>query len=329
MEVMSGSLICKSRTKATFKITNKRISHMEREIKEWKAETEGRWKEKTSQWKKEKEDLHAQIQALKVDSQALKEEVSTLKQELAGRTTNELEEGELQPSMIEEIKVIKEQVRMIKEEERQNMAKTSSWVDVITKTQKVEDEAEKWIEVVRKGKDPAAHSSFIELREKIFSSLEQLSILWSDAVAINEFVEDLFKVCREKLVKVELRGARYLKRIVISPPTVALYLKSLDLSCCEWLEYVLLQLMALETLSLHRCGSLKKAILHTKQLKDINLLNCSKLSVLVLWSDALPKLELSCPDLKTIELHCNNLKAVKIVSNEPSQEESTIKSVAE
>ncbi|MCO5574250.1 hypothetical protein L7F22_028032 [Adiantum nelumboides] len=75
-------------------IIEKRISQMEREIKEWKGETEGRWKEKTSQWKKEKEDLHAHIQALKVDSQALKEEVSTLKQELVDRTTNELEEGE-------------------------------------------------------------------------------------------------------------------------------------------------------------------------------------------------------------------------------------------
>lgn len=54
--------------------------------------------------------------------------------------------------MLEELKVIKEQVRMIKEEEKQNVAKTSSWVDVITKTQKKADEAEKWIEVAKKGK---------------------------------------------------------------------------------------------------------------------------------------------------------------------------------
>ncbi|KAI5081043.1 hypothetical protein GOP47_0004226 [Adiantum capillus-veneris] len=177
--------------------------------------------------------------------------------------------------------------------------------------------------------DPAAHSSFIELREKIFASLEQLSILWTDAVTINELVEDLFKVSRDRLVKLGLRGARYLKKVVISPATLTPHLIALDLSCCEWLEYVLLQLMALETLSLHRCGSLNKVILHTKQLKDINLLNCPKLSILVLWSDALSKLELSSLDLKTIELHCPNLKDVDVLPNYPSQEEATNDPVAQ
>lgn len=78
---------------------------MEREMKEWKVETEGWWKEKASllqmffsestQWKKEKEDLHAEIQELRADSQALKEEVSALKRELADRASGGLEEGEI------------------------------------------------------------------------------------------------------------------------------------------------------------------------------------------------------------------------------------------
>ncbi|KAI5070745.1 hypothetical protein GOP47_0015088 [Adiantum capillus-veneris] len=122
MEAMSASLVCKPHTKATFVLTNKRITQLEREMKEWKAETERWWKEKANllqmflnegaQWK-EKEDLHAELQAFKADSQALREEVTALKRELADRVSNGLEEKEFQPSVIDEIKVIKEQVRMI------------------------------------------------------------------------------------------------------------------------------------------------------------------------------------------------------------------------
>ena len=39
-----------------------------------------------------------------------------------------------------------------KEDEKQHEAKTSSWVQVIAKTQKKVDEAEKWIEFTKKGK---------------------------------------------------------------------------------------------------------------------------------------------------------------------------------
>ncbi|KAH7440437.1 hypothetical protein KP509_04G107000 [Ceratopteris richardii] len=169
--------------------------------------------------------------------------------------------------------------------------------------------------------DPAAHSSFVELREKIFSALEQLSIFWTDAVTVNEFFQDLFKVSRDKLVKVELRGARYLKKVILSPPTLAPHLKILDLSCCEWLEYVLLHMINLERLSLHQCPSLKKAILHTKQLKEIDLLKCNKLSVVVLWSDELTELALPTLDFKTVELHCPKLGKVNYIKDDPPPKE--------
>ncbi|MCO5574136.1 hypothetical protein L7F22_027916 [Adiantum nelumboides] len=72
-----GSPMCKSTptgTKATFMITNKRITQVEKEMKEWKSEMKGWWKMKAnfiqilfnegSQWKKEKEDLRAEVHAL-------------------------------------------------------------------------------------------------------------------------------------------------------------------------------------------------------------------------------------------------------------------------
>ena len=43
-------------------------------------------------------------------------------------------------------------MRNIQEEEERNKKKTSSWVEVITQTQEKIHEAEKWIEVVKKGK---------------------------------------------------------------------------------------------------------------------------------------------------------------------------------
>ena len=134
-------------------LTNKRMTQMEREMKEWKANFLEMFFNEGAQWKKEKESLNAEIQELKAFSQTLKEKVSTLERELANRANKELEEGEFQPFVIEEIEVIKEQVRMIKEEEKLNVAKTSSWADMITETQKKADEAERWIEVAKKGKD--------------------------------------------------------------------------------------------------------------------------------------------------------------------------------
>ncbi|MCO5572587.1 hypothetical protein L7F22_026343 [Adiantum nelumboides] len=80
------------------------------------------------------------------------EEIASLKKELGeARSRNMFEEGELQPSVIEELNTIKEQVRAIKEGEEQHKEMTTSWLDVITKTQQKAEEAEKWIEVAKKG----------------------------------------------------------------------------------------------------------------------------------------------------------------------------------
>lgn len=46
-----------------------------------------------------------------------------------------------------------------KEDEKQHEAKTSTWVEVITNTQKKMDEAEKWIEVAMKGKGKETSTS--------------------------------------------------------------------------------------------------------------------------------------------------------------------------
>lgn len=98
-------------------------------------------------WADEKEELKAEVNMLKGQVSALQQQMAEIK------TSRGLEEGEFQPSMIEELKDIKEQVRAIQEEEK---TKTSSWVEVITKTQKKADEAEKWIAVAKKGKDKEA-----------------------------------------------------------------------------------------------------------------------------------------------------------------------------
>ncbi|MCO5568313.1 hypothetical protein L7F22_022012 [Adiantum nelumboides] len=92
-----------------------------------------------------REDLRAEVQALR-------EEVSTLKRELTelaeAKERGCFEDGEIQPSMIDELNIIRAQVKEMKEEGE----KKTSWVEALFKTQKKVEEAEKWIEVVKKGK---------------------------------------------------------------------------------------------------------------------------------------------------------------------------------
>ncbi|MCO5585783.1 hypothetical protein L7F22_039719 [Adiantum nelumboides] len=57
-------------------------------------------------------------------------------------------DGEIQPSMIDELNIIRAQVKEMKEEGE----KKTSWVEALSETQKKVEEAEKWIEVVKKGK---------------------------------------------------------------------------------------------------------------------------------------------------------------------------------
>ena len=156
----------------TFVATNKRLSSFEKEMQEWRKEMEewrnekaaflDAYERKNRYWQEEKEVLNkriahlenGEIKHMKGKMEALELEILALKRELAeAKANNKLEEGEIQPSMMEELNTIKVQVQAMSEEEKQNKAKTSSWVDVITTTQKKMEEAEKWIEVAKKGKN--------------------------------------------------------------------------------------------------------------------------------------------------------------------------------
>lgn len=102
---------------------------------------------------REKETLEEQLKKLEEKTTTQGAEISALRKELAdARSHFRFEEGEIQPSMIEELNDIREQVRTIKEEDEQHKKKTSSWVEIIKKTQEKVHEAEKWIEVAKKGK---------------------------------------------------------------------------------------------------------------------------------------------------------------------------------
>lgn len=59
---------------------------------------------------------------------------------------------ETEPSLTEELSNIKEQMKTLQEEEQQKTREASSWAGILSKMQKKVDEAEKWIEVAKKGK---------------------------------------------------------------------------------------------------------------------------------------------------------------------------------
>jgi hypothetical protein len=78
--------------------------------------------------------------------------IEELKKELVAGRPLPGKEGENEPSMVKELENIKEQVKTLQEEGQQKSRTTSSWVEVLTQTQKKVDEAEKWSEVEKKGK---------------------------------------------------------------------------------------------------------------------------------------------------------------------------------
>lgn len=108
--------------------------------------------ERSSKQEAEISALKEELVEAKLHAKSQAAEISALKKELEATSKSKLEDGKFQPSFIEELNTIKEQMRIIREEEEQHKEKTSSWVEVITKTQKKMDEAEKWIEVAKKGK---------------------------------------------------------------------------------------------------------------------------------------------------------------------------------
>lgn len=111
-------------------------------MEEWRREKVGLLREK--------ETLEEQLKKLEEKTTMQGAEISALRKELGeAKAGGRLEEGELQPpSMMDELNTIREQVRVIKEEEE----KKASWVEVLSKTQKKMEENEKWIEVVKRGK---------------------------------------------------------------------------------------------------------------------------------------------------------------------------------
>ncbi|KAH7296067.1 hypothetical protein KP509_26G007700 [Ceratopteris richardii] len=114
-------------------------------MKEWRAEAVKEKGALLNSWNEEREEMRGEIDRLKG-------KVSTLEHQLMEVAASRvLEEGEIQPSMIEEPKDVKEEVRTIKEDEEKK-----SWAAVISESQKKVQEAEKWIEVAKKGKSKDA-----------------------------------------------------------------------------------------------------------------------------------------------------------------------------
>ena len=120
-------------------------------MKEWKKEMEATFRRKMEEWKEEKRNLCERIS--RVEEQAASQEatIRTLQGELLATKSGRLEEGEIQPSMMEELNTMREEIRVIKEDEEKK-----SWAAVISATQKKVEEAEKWIEVAKKGKGKEA-----------------------------------------------------------------------------------------------------------------------------------------------------------------------------
>lgn len=80
--------------------------------------------------------------------------IEELKGELAACKNKDKceEKREIQSEVIKELENIKEQVKTLRDGEEEKSKTASSWADVLTKTQQKVDEAEKWIEVEKKGK---------------------------------------------------------------------------------------------------------------------------------------------------------------------------------
>lgn len=129
--------------------TTKRMSAIEREMKEWRSEAATL----LQKWMEEKDNMMAKIASLEGQVAVHEATIQSLQGELIEAKNGRLEEGEIQPSMMEELNTIREQVRVIEEGEK----KKASWAEVISKTQEKIEAAEKWIEVAKKGKGKEHH----------------------------------------------------------------------------------------------------------------------------------------------------------------------------
>ena len=110
-------------------------------VEGWRKDAEN-WIQQN--WKEERDLLHSKIGMLENKVNAQENIIQTLRDELNEAKSNRLEEGEIQPCMMEELITIKEQVKIIEEEGK----KKANWVEVITKTQEKVGAAEKWVRVL-------------------------------------------------------------------------------------------------------------------------------------------------------------------------------------
>ena len=110
-------------------------------VKEMLANAEA----KMQAWVEEK------IAALSKKVTEQEEEITRLKEEVE-RARNAPKSKDVQPSIIDELNTIKAQVSTLKEEEEKKARETSSWAEVLTRTAKQVEEAEKWIEGTKRAK---------------------------------------------------------------------------------------------------------------------------------------------------------------------------------
>ncbi|MCO5548456.1 hypothetical protein L7F22_001914 [Adiantum nelumboides] len=103
------------------------------------------------EWKAEKRNLYERISLVEEQAASREATIRTFQGELLAAKNGQFEKGKIQPSMIEELNTMREEIRVIKEDEEKK-----SWAADISKKQKKVEEAKKWIKVAKKGKGKEA-----------------------------------------------------------------------------------------------------------------------------------------------------------------------------
>ena len=85
--------------------------------------------------------------------------IEELKTEFAEYKNKPGKDKDVQPIVIKELNIIKEQVKILKEEEQLKTQVASSWAERLFKTQEKVEEIEKWIADTKQGKGPIANST--------------------------------------------------------------------------------------------------------------------------------------------------------------------------
>lgn len=116
------------------------------------------------------------------------------------------------------------------------------------------------------------------LRERILTSCREIKIVQSSSVR-DPFATELVRLSPANLHTLSFKGSDSLESFVLSPLGSCGELKSIDLTGCKRLEYVLIQSDSLETLSVALCGALKTLILHCRGLQRLDVRDCLEMEV--------------------------------------------------